>query len=194
MFLCLTSTEDSNLHAHDSAMLEDCITRIAYGDKIALSDIYEATSTSVYAYALSMLKNTHDAEDVLHDCFISIFSYAGAYKACGKPLAWILTITKNLCMQKFRQHKKSADIPQEDWQNYIEAAQHMDAEDKIVLQECMTNLTLEERQIIILHAVSGFKHREIAEITGLGLSTVLSKYNRALKKLKELLARGDREA
>ncbi|MDE6108593.1 MAG: helix-turn-helix domain-containing protein, partial [Oscillospiraceae bacterium] len=42
----------------------------------------------------------------------------------------------------------------------------------------------EERQIILLHAVSGLKHREIAELLEKPLSTVLSKYNRGLKKMK----------
>ena len=51
----------------------------------------------------------------------------------------------------------------------------------------MRNLSEEERQIVMLHAVAGFKHREIAATLDLPLATVLSKYNRALKKLKILL-------
>jgi RNA polymerase sigma-70 factor (ECF subfamily) len=45
-------------------------------------------------------------------------------------------------------------------------------------------LSKEERTIVVLHMINGLKHREIAEITGLSLSTVLSKYNRSLKKMK----------
>lgn len=48
----------------------------------------------------------------------------------------------------------------------------------------MNVLSSEESAIVVMHAVSGMKHREIAEVTGLSLSTVLSKYNRALKKMK----------
>ena len=48
----------------------------------------------------------------------------------------------------------------------------------------------EERQIVLLHAVTGLKHREIAALLELPLSTVLSKYHRALKKLREQL-KGD---
>ena len=46
----------------------------------------------------------------------------------------------------------------------------------------------EEREIILLHAISGFKHREIAKSLGFSLGTVLSKYNRGLKKLKKHLS------
>ena len=45
----------------------------------------------------------------------------------------------------------------------------------------------QERQILILHAVTGLKHREIAEMLGMPLATVLSKYARSLKKLKKAL-------
>ena len=45
----------------------------------------------------------------------------------------------------------------------------------------------EERQVVMLHAVAGFKHREIAQMLDMALPTVLSKYNRALKKLRTRL-------
>ena len=45
----------------------------------------------------------------------------------------------------------------------------------------------QEQQIVVLHAVSGFRHREIASLLSLPLSTVLSKYHRAIKKLQHYL-------
>jgi RNA polymerase sigma-70 factor (ECF subfamily) len=57
----------------------------------------------------------------------------------------------------------------------------------MVIAACMEQLTEQERQIVALHALAGFKHREIAAILRLPLPTVLSKYNRALKKLRQHL-------
>ena len=54
-------------------------------------------------------------------------------------------------------------------------------------------LSDEERQIITLHAVSGLKHRQIAELLDIPLSTVLSKYNRAIKKLRNKIEGGNGE-
>ena len=48
-------------------------------------------------------------------------------------------------------------------------------------------LSEEENRIVVLHAVAGFKHREIASVTGMPLATVLSKYRRAIAKLRENL-------
>lgn len=177
---------EENRIKKNNEILDQCLFQIAGQDYAALEEFYNRTSASVYAYALSVLKNTHDAEDVLHDLYILVCGSAGTYHSEGKPMAWILTITRTLCMQKLREHQRTADIPQEDWENYIQSAPMMGEEDKIVLYECLKNLTEQERQIVVLHAVSGFKHREIAQFLYLPLSTVLSKYNRALKKLRRL--------
>lgn len=67
---------------------------IAQGNTDALAQLYHLASASVYSYALTILKNTQDAEDVLHDCFVRVYQSASGYQEQRKPLAWILTITK----------------------------------------------------------------------------------------------------
>ena len=57
----------------------------------------------------------------------------------------------------------------------------------MVLAQTMNVLDFEERQIFILHAATGLKHREIAEILDLPTGTVLSKYSRAVKKMRKHL-------
>ena len=59
--------------------------------------------------------------------------------------------------------------------------------DKVILQDALNTLDFEERQIVILHSLTGMKHREIAEILDLPTGTVLSKYNRSIKKLRREL-------
>ena len=51
----------------------------------------------------------------------------------------------------------------------------------------LAKLSQEERQIVVLHVVAGLKHREVAALLELPLSTVLNKYNRSLKKLEKLV-------
>lgn len=166
---------------------ERWIAEMANGNTAAVAALYESANTAVYGFALSILKNTHDAEDVLQDCFVKVFEAASTYHPHGKPMAWIFTIARNLCMQKLRDHKRKADIPEEDWEPYLAGCEEICVEDRVVLETCMRHLSQEERQIVMLHAVAGFKHREIAALVQLPLATVLSKYHRALKKLKTLL-------
>lgn len=165
------------------ADLDGLIEDIAGGDSAAFETLYKQMKASVYGYALSLLKNTQDAEDVVHDCFVKLYFAAASYRKGGKAKAWIMTIARNLCVQRLRDRKRQGVSLSEDQDGEIAYAERVTPEDRIVLEQCMLLLSDQEREIIILHAVSGFKHREIAEMLGIPLSTVLSKYNRGLKKL-----------
>ena len=177
----------------DTGSLDRLLEQIADGDKHALADLYEAVRVPVYSYALSILKHAPDAEDVLHDCFLSIHTSAAGYRSVGKPMAWILTITRNLCLMKLREKNRDrnsrTDIPDEDWDTHLGLSDETDICDRLILEECMGQLSDMERQIVVLHVVSGLKHREIAGMLSIPLATVLSRYSRAVKKLKVILER-----
>lgn len=173
----------------DARLLDSCIAGLANGDRESLAQLYTLTSAAVYAFALSVLKNTHDAEDVLQDCFLNIFHAAPTYRSTGKPMAWIMTIAKNLCLMRLRQRRKTTELSMEDWNSVFSECREMNSDDRIILAQCMSRLSEKDRQIVVLHAVAGFKHRQIADLLQLPLSTVLSKYARSIKKLKTYLER-----
>lgn len=161
---------------------------IAGGSQDALSRLYEQAAAAVYGFALSILKNPHSAEDVMQETFLQVFSSASSYQGKGKPMAWILTIARNLSLMKLREQKKFAQTPLEEmWDLQSEDKGLKVKEDKLLLDGVLQILTEEERQILMLHATSGLKHREIAEMLKLPLPTVLSKYRRALLKLQKRL-------
>lgn len=172
----------------NAAVVERCIWGIAHDDADALRILYEQISGAVYAYALSITKNTFDAKDILHDCVVKVYESAGAYVPRGKPMAWILTITKNLCYTKFRQNSRFCEMTDEEIEGQFGDNSRMSAEDKMVVTQCLSQLAEDERNIVVLHAISGLKHKDIARLTNLPLSTVISKYNRALKKLQNKFA------
>lgn len=165
--------------------IDECIFAVAQGDDLALERLYNLTSGAIYAYALSVTKNHDDAKDVMHDTFVKAYESAHNYISHGKPMAWLLTIAKNLCYTVFRKQSRFVDVPDED----IEArfcSDETPIEDKLVIEQMLSSLDENERQIVALHAVSGLKHREIAQMLDMPLATVLSKYNRAIKKLQKI--------
>lgn len=153
------------------------------GDSDAMTRLYEAAGPAVYAYALSILNHPQDAEDVLQECFITIARAGSQYCSQGKPMAWIITVAKNLC---YKLQRKNARYLPLTYQEYFPGTL-IDPDDKLLVESCMKQLTQQEQQIVILHAVAGCKHREIAGILGLNPSTVLSKYHRAIRKLRSFL-------
>lgn len=189
--IALTSTISS---MSEMEKIDCCILDIAReGGQTALEQLYLCTKDAIYGYALSILKNTHDAEDVLHDCYLSIYQTAHSYVSAGKPMAWIFTITRNLCLSKIRSRSHFTEVPEEDWEWYLESNDQVSPEDRIVLEDCLRHLEDDEREILLLHILSGMKHREIAELLKRPLSTILSKYHRALKKMRALLEEEDRQ-
>ena len=164
------------------AHLESLLQEISQGSTTALEKLYNLTDRAVYAFALSIVRNSYDAEDVLQECYIRVFRSAAFYHNDGKPMAWILTIAKNLCKDMLRKNQTIADLPDEAWLNI--AAPNTTNDDRLILAACMQELDEKERQIVVLHAVAGFKHREIAEFMNLSLTGVLTKYHRAIKKMK----------
>ena len=170
--------------------LERLLAGVARGEQDALEALYQSARAAVYALALSVLKNTHDAQDVTQDTFVRVYESARFYRPQGTPMAWILTIARNLARMKLREGAKAAELDEAQW-DAIPAESSVSAEERHLLQDALGGLADQERQIVLLHAVSGLKHREIAQLMELPLATVLSKYHRALKKLRSLMEGGD---
>lgn len=187
MFLSVTDTSPDT-----GETLNDLIRRIAGSDRDALARLYELTNRDVYGFALSILKDPHEAQDVMQDCYLQICSAADRYDDRGKPMAWILTVTRNLCLKRLRANAKCVSVPEEEWDRFAQDDETDSVENRMVLAQCMQLLDDTERQIVVLHAVSAWKHREIAALLKLPLPTVLSKYNRAIKKLQKALGKDDR--
>ena len=179
--LCMTVAAPS---PEDGAVLDGCMARIAGGDKGALAEFYNRTHTAVYGFALSILKNAHDAEDVLQDTYLQVWQAALSYRPQGKPMAWVLTIARNLSMSRLREQRRTDAYMPEDWQDRLVEISAVTQEDRLTLHALLETLEEQERQIVTLHALAGLKHREIAALLELPLPTVLSKYSRALKKLQ----------
>ena len=174
----------------DPAELEELLLRIAQGEQQALEELYRRTRGAVYALALSYLKNAHDAQDVTQDAFVRVWEGAVQYRPQGSPMAWLLTIARNLARMKLRQGARQAELSEEEWEAIPADSPSVTPEDRELLQTALAGLEDQERQVVLLHAVTGLKHREIAALLEMPLATVLSKYHRALKKLKNKL-KGD---
>ena len=169
----------------DDKTLDELILKVANKDNAALEQLYSLTKSGIYGFALSVLKSPSDAEDVLHDTYLSIWASAYMYASEGKPMAWLITIAKNHCFKVFRNRKWNDDA--ELSENTADEAYDftLSADEKWVLGDFLSSLGDDERQIIMLHAVAGLRHREISDFLNMPLATVLSKYHRGLKKLKE---------
>lgn len=171
------------------AQIEDSLfEKIALGDEEAFRQLYYSSYKQIFAFLLSLCGNYYDAEDLMQEVYIKIRRASGTYEARGKAFSWMFKIAKNEYLGKCRKEKAYANMESmEILETQIGQTNLGTVEDRMMLQTAFHKLSKEERNIITLHLISGLKHREIAEILEKPLSTVLSRYNRALKKMKEEL-------
>ena len=167
-----------------NATIENLLGRIARGETAAMGGLYDVIKTDVFAYALSKTANRQDADDIMQDTFVQIYKYAKQYKPQGKPMAWIITIELNLIRRLFQVKSRSVSFDAAFENTPIKTDYEQRTVNNIFLKELVNKLSEDEREVVTLHIVSGMKHREIAKMLQKPLSTVLSKYNRAIKKLQ----------
>ena len=177
--------------AEERRELQRLLRCIAEGEREALAALYQRTRTAVYGLALSYLRNAHDAQDLTQDVYVQVWDCAAQYRPTGSPMGWLLAVCRSLCLMRLRREESHATLSEEEWDAIPAQECGLDADERALLQQALAGLADEERRIVLLHAVTGMKHREIAALLELPLPTVLSKYHRALKKMRSFLEGDD---
>ncbi len=168
--------------------LEEAMLQLKKGDVDALEYIYNETHKGVFTFILPILRDYTKAEDIMEQTYVHLYETADKYEQDGSALNWILTIAKNLALGELNKTNRELAIDFSDPLNVNLVYEHdkeIDEGPTIALANRI--LTPEEFQIVTMHAIGGYKHREIADILDLPLGTVTWKYNEAIKKLRKEL-------
>lgn len=167
--------------------LDRLILDVSTGSPGALGTLYTETKTAVFGLAFSILRDYSLAEDITHDVFIKISVCSNRYQACGKGMMWILKITRNLSYNYLKKIKRTVLMENESCASNM---QENDLEEDIILKEAIAALNEKQREIVILYAVSGFSHKEIAKLLNITYPTVRWHYHMAIKRLRKEIERG----
>ena len=166
---------------------EALIIRIGRDDTNALTRLYESTERAIYAYILSIIQNPADTVDIVHETYLCVRRSAHLYIPTGKPLAWLISIARNLTYDYFRIHRRfplrAGEVKTDPSFDCVS-----EITDRIILKHALGILRSEERQVLFLHAVAGLRHREISAYLSIPISTVLSRYKHSVSKLKRHLS------
>ncbi len=160
--------------------------RLQQGDEQAFEEIYNETHRGLFAFILSICRNYHTAEDMMQTAYIRLRTTVASYRAGSNAYAWLYTIAKNATLNEIARAKREALTDMDEGQDKF-GSYHIDEECSPIMALMNKTLGDTERQIVTLHVVAGFKHREIADMLSKPLGTVLWTYNNALAKLKKAL-------
>jgi RNA polymerase sigma-70 factor, ECF subfamily len=162
----------------------------------------------LYAAALRMTRNPADAEDLVQETYLKAYGAFGSFRAGTNLRAWLYRILTNTYINGYRKRQRQplAQPTEEitDWQ-LAQAAQHtssglrsaeMDALDRLpdsAVKEALSQLAEDFRMAVYLADVEGFAYKEIAEIMGTPIGTVMSRLHRGRKQLRDMLTGEARE-
>jgi RNA polymerase sigma factor (sigma-70 family) len=170
---------------------------VAARDGQAVAGLVDRFQRRVYGLAITMLGDVSAAEDVSQDVFLRVWRHAAAYDpARASVTSWLLTITRNRCIDVLRTRH---DVPRDPEKlcALVEAGcEEGDVNDERVverqrLRRALQELSSDQRRAVLLACFAGDSAAEIAEREGIPLGTAKSRIRAALAKLRASLD-GDR--
>ncbi|WP_298485261.1 sigma-70 family RNA polymerase sigma factor [uncultured Maribacter sp.] len=164
--------------------LEELIHKCKKNDRKAQAQLYSMFSPVLFSICLKYSRNKTEAEDSLHDSFMTIYEKIGQYKSKGSFEGWLKRITVNTVLQKYRK-KEYLNAVTENTEDIIEVEQE---ESEISLQTLLSyiqELPSKYRITFNLYVLDGYSHKEISELLGTTVGTSKSNLARARLILKE---------
>ncbi|QWC00329.1 sigma-70 family RNA polymerase sigma factor [Mycoplasmatota bacterium] len=162
---------------------DDYIDKLILKDNQAFETVYEHTKKGVFSIIISLVRNRTVTEDLMQDTYIKMIKKIKQYKRGRNFNAWLMQIAKNTALDYLRKaNRETIYDPQE--QSYMHESLKTEAKTYDVL-DLVKTLNEEEKQIVLLRAVSDMKFKDIAKIVNKPLGTVLWIYNRSIKSLKK---------
>ncbi len=171
----------------EEAILKGCLNN----EPAAQQELYQRYSPKMLSVCYRFAKNREDAEDMLQEGFIRVFSQIHQFRAQGAFEGWVRRIIVHTCINILKKNKKfneSVDIihatniqvREESVPSIIQAKQ---------IVECIRMLPIGYRTVLNLFALEGYSHKEIADMLDIEESTSRSQYTRAKAMLQEILFR-----
>lgn len=171
----------------EEAILQGCLKNNAAAQKA----LYEKYSAKMLVVCYRYAPNREDAEDMLQEGFIKIFSQIHTFENRGALEGWIRRIIVHTCINILKKNKRfnesvdlihanSVQVREESIPSIIQAKE---------VVECIRMLPIGYRTVLNLYAIEGFSHREIGDILDIEESTSRSQYTRAKAMLEDILVR-----
>jgi RNA polymerase sigma factor (sigma-70 family) len=169
----------------EELMLAGCLKN----DAASQEALYSRFSPRMLGVCYRFAKNREDAEDMLQEGFIKVFTQIHQYRNEGVLEGWIRRIVVHTCINILKKYKKFSDCVDIAYANGLQIAEEnipSIVQAKQVV-ECIRLLPIGYRTVLNLYAIEGYSHKEIAGMLDIEESTSRSQYTRAKAMLEEIL-------
>ncbi len=177
----------------------EAVRRVQAGDTEAFEPLVEKYKRKVFRLAYQVLRDQEESLDVAQEAFVKAFRALPAFKGDSAFYTWLFRITMNVALDRKRQRAARAkslgaeDVPPEEWERTAMSTDPdpedvaSGAERRERIRKGLDSLSEHHRTIIILSDIEGLQYREIAEVLGIPMGTVMSRLHHARKRLREVL-------
>ncbi len=149
---------------------------------------------AAYTLARYLMRNDHDAEDVVQDACVRALKYFDTFRGEGggtSARAWLLTIVRNTAYSWRKGHRHDALTTEFDETAHSSVVADADPQAKETLGRALERLAPEFREVIILRELQGLSYKEISDVAGVPVGTVMSRLSRARAHLQRVLRQED---
>src|SRR5215469_1572502 len=150
---------------------------------------------AAYNLARWLVRNTHDAEDVVQEAYLRAFKFFGGFQG-GDARPWLLKIVRNTSYSFLEKNRPAALTDEFDERVHARDVLPPSVESEMVrgvenrmLREALEELPVSFREVLVLRELEGFSYKEIAEMVGIPIGTVMSSLARGRERLREGLLR-----
>ncbi len=171
------------------ALEQNLIHRCRQGDPDSFGHLIKLYRKQLYGYLFRLLGNTVHAEEAMQETLIKVWKGIKKYNEEQKFASWLFTIAHNCAMDFLRIKKHDSQVTEEDPDNlpgYENPARQIEKEElKIMIAKTVETLPVQQKEVFLLRIEGDFSFKEIAQIMGSPLNTVLSHMNYAVKKIRK---------
>jgi len=160
-------------------------TKDAGFDEILLSHL-----DSAYNLARWVVRTGHDAEDVVQEAYRRAFQYSNGFRG-GDARAWLLTIVRNVAYSWLRTMRASPPVDQFDEEMHSGSGQTANPEQLLLraartdlVEKALGELPIRSREFLVLRELEGLSYRQIADLMGAPIGTVMSTLSRARQRFR----------
>lgn len=167
----------------------DLMRRIKRREQAALTALYARYGGPVYSFALRVLQNTAQAEEITQDIFLRVWERADQWDPTkGKLSSWLLTMTRYAAIDHIRRENRHPRLAEPELDDLPQIAANPDGDiaEGRILRNLIQQLPSDQGQLIQLAFFGGMSHSELAETLQLPLGTVKTRIRLGLQKLRDL--------
>ncbi len=169
---------------------EELMSKVKEGYLGSLTVLFERHQKPLFNFFLRMCRDLERSEDLTQSVFERIIKYRKSYKNQHSFRSWMYQLARNLFYDSYRNLKRKNEYiadPQEEGHLFdFNDNQALKEKRRIELNDALSRLPAEQRELILMSKYQGLKYEEISRATGISLSAIKVRIHRAMHKLRDV--------